>query len=66
MTHHVEEIPPGFTHALLLREGAVVAAGPLDEVVTEANLSRDVRHAAAAQPRGRPLRGAPTRRRHGG
>ena len=27
VTHHVEEIPPGFTHALLLREGAVVAAG---------------------------------------
>jgi iron complex transport system ATP-binding protein len=31
----VEEIPPGFTHALLLRGGAVVAAGPVDEVVTE-------------------------------
>ena len=27
VTHHVEEIPPGFTHALLLREGAVVARG---------------------------------------
>ncbi|GAA1479391.1 ABC transporter ATP-binding protein [Nocardioides aestuarii] len=35
VSHHVEEIPPGFTHALLLREGAVVAAGPVDEVVTE-------------------------------
>ena len=30
VTHHVEEIPPGFTHALLLREGAVVAQGPVD------------------------------------
>jgi iron complex transport system ATP-binding protein len=35
VSHHVEEIPPGFTHALLLREGSVVAAGPLEEVLTE-------------------------------
>jgi len=35
VSHHVEEIPPGFTHALLLRKGAVVAAGPLEEVLTE-------------------------------
>ena len=39
VSHHVEEIPPGFTHALLLRDGAVVASGLLDHVVTEANLS---------------------------
>lgn len=39
VSHHVEEIPPGFTHALLLRKGAVVAAGPIDEVITETNLS---------------------------
>jgi iron complex transport system ATP-binding protein len=39
VSHHVEEIPPGFTHALLLRRGQVVAAGPIDEVVTTANLS---------------------------
>ncbi|MGZ5398638.1 MAG: ABC transporter ATP-binding protein [Nocardioides sp.] len=39
VSHHVEEIPPGFTHALLLRAGAVVAAGPVDEIVTEENLS---------------------------
>jgi iron complex transport system ATP-binding protein len=39
VTHHVEEIPPGYTHALLLRDGAVVAAGPADDVLTEANLS---------------------------
>ncbi len=39
ITHHVEEIPPGFTHALLLREGAVVAAGPLEEVITGERLS---------------------------
>ncbi len=27
VTHHVEEIPPGFTHALLLRDGGIVASG---------------------------------------
>ncbi|QZY27627.1 ABC transporter ATP-binding protein [Nocardioides coralli] len=39
VSHHVEEIPPGFTHALLLRAGSVVAAGPMADVVTEANLA---------------------------
>ncbi|MPV49855.1 MULTISPECIES: ABC transporter ATP-binding protein [unclassified Pseudactinotalea] len=39
ITHHVEEIPPGFTHALLLREGGAVASGPLAEVLTPQNLS---------------------------
>ena len=39
VSHHVEEIPPGFTHALLLRRGRVVAAGPVAVVVTEANLA---------------------------
>jgi iron complex transport system ATP-binding protein len=39
VSHHVEEIPPGFTHALLLRGGSVVEAGPVEEVVTEATLS---------------------------
>ncbi|WP_407676276.1 ABC transporter ATP-binding protein, partial [Plantactinospora alkalitolerans] len=34
VTHHVEEIPPGFTHALLLREGGIVAQGQLTETVT--------------------------------
>jgi iron complex transport system ATP-binding protein len=40
VTHHVEEIPPGFTHALLLREGSVVAAGLVTETVTSENLSK--------------------------
>jgi len=40
VTHHVEEIPPGFTHALLLREGGVVASGLLHETVTSENLSK--------------------------
>jgi iron complex transport system ATP-binding protein len=39
VSHHVEEIPPGFTHALMLREGRAVAAGPLPEVMTERVLS---------------------------
>jgi iron complex transport system ATP-binding protein len=39
VTHHVEEIPEGFTHAMLLRHGSVVAQGPIDHVMTPANLS---------------------------
>jgi iron complex transport system ATP-binding protein len=39
VSHHVEEIPPGFTHAMLLRQGKVVAQGPLERVVTEEALS---------------------------
>jgi iron complex transport system ATP-binding protein len=39
VTHHVEEIPPGFTHALLLRGGRVVAAGCIDDVLTADALS---------------------------
>ena len=39
VSHHVEEIPPGFTHAMLLRRGAVVAQGPVAEVMTAEILS---------------------------
>src|SRR5690242_2087498 len=39
VTHHVEEIPPGFTHALLLRSGGVVAAGPIEETLADETLS---------------------------
>ncbi|HLV72997.1 iron complex transport system ATP-binding protein [Actinomadura hallensis] len=39
VTHHVEEVPEGFTHALLLRGGGVVAQGKVDEVFTAAHLS---------------------------
>jgi len=39
VTHHVEEIPPGFTHVLLLRGGQVVAAGPLADTLTADALS---------------------------
>jgi iron complex transport system ATP-binding protein len=40
VTHHVEEIPPGFTHALLLRDGGVVAQGLLHDALTADNLSK--------------------------
>lgn len=39
VTHHVEEIPQGFTHALLLADGEIQAAGVLGEVITSENLS---------------------------
>ncbi len=39
VSHHVEEIPPGFTHAMLMRGGRAVATGPIGEVVTEAHLA---------------------------
>jgi iron complex transport system ATP-binding protein len=39
VTHHLEEVPPGFTHAMLMRDGGVVAAGPVDKVLTSDNLS---------------------------
>ena len=39
VTHHVEEIPPGFTHALLLHQGAIVASGPTELTLTSENLS---------------------------
>ena len=40
VTHHVEEIPTGFSNALVLRAGLIVAAGHLDDVLTDDVLSR--------------------------
>ena len=40
VTHHVEEIPPSFTDVLMLREGKVIAAGPIELTLTEDNLSK--------------------------
>ena len=37
-THHLEELPPTTTHALLLRDGRIVSAGPADETLTAASL----------------------------
>ena len=39
VTHHVEEIPPAFTHALLLRDGRVLAKGPIEECMNVETLS---------------------------
>ncbi len=39
VTHHLEEIPPGFGHALVLAGGRVLAAGPIDDVLVDATLS---------------------------
>jgi iron complex transport system ATP-binding protein len=39
ITHHVEEIPVGFTHVLLLRQGRIVTAGPIEECLRAASLS---------------------------
>jgi iron complex transport system ATP-binding protein len=38
VTHHVEEIPAGFGHALLLRDGRAVAAGPVAAALTSTTL----------------------------
>jgi iron complex transport system ATP-binding protein len=39
VTHHVEEIPSSFTHAMLLRDGEVVSCGPIDTVLTAEHLT---------------------------
>ena len=40
VTHHVEEIPNGITHAMLLKAGEVMAAGPLRDTLTADNLTK--------------------------
>lgn len=61
VTHHVEEVPPGFTHVLMLRGGRIQAAGPIADTLTAANLEAtfgmpfdlsvtDGRYAAVARP----------------
>jgi iron complex transport system ATP-binding protein len=39
VTHHLDEVPPGMTHVMMLREGVVIASGPLRRTLTSANLS---------------------------
>ena len=58
VTHHVEEIPPGFTDVLLLRDGRVVAAGPLEITLTAENLSATFGLPLVARA-ARPTAGAP-------
>ncbi len=70
VSHHVEEIPPGFTNALLLRDGRVVASGAIQDVVTEEHLSatfgmplrlshEDGRYAARRRTHRQPDQSAP-------
>ena len=40
VTHHVDEIPRGFTHVLMLADGRVAARGPIADTLTAENLSR--------------------------
>lgn len=40
VTHHLEEIPPGTTHALVLAEGQTVSAGPIGDVLRDDVISR--------------------------
>jgi len=40
VTHHVEEIMPVFSHALLLRNGEVLAKGEKETVLTSGLLSQ--------------------------
>lgn len=39
VTHHLEELPPNTTHVLMLREGRVLAAGPITETLTSTHVS---------------------------
>lgn len=39
VTHHLDEVPPGMTHVLMLREGCVVVSGPIGRSLTSANLT---------------------------
>jgi iron complex transport system ATP-binding protein len=39
VTHHIEEIPTGTTHALILKDGAIAVSGPIDQVITSEHIS---------------------------
>ncbi|AKS35094.1 ABC transporter ATP-binding protein [Mycolicibacterium goodii] len=49
VTHHVEEIPVGFSHGMILSEGKVVASGLLTDVLTAENLSKAFGQAIALE-----------------
>src|SRR5262249_54387764 len=66
VTHHVEEVPAGFTHAMLMRRGSVLATGRLGRVFTQGNLSQSLgRPLAIGRPPPRRAL-APCRGRGGG
>jgi iron complex transport system ATP-binding protein len=39
VTHHIEEIPVGTTHALLIKDGLVAVSGPIEQVITSEHVS---------------------------
>ena len=39
VTHHIEEIPTGTTHALLIKDGSIAVSGPIDQVITSEHVS---------------------------
>ena len=63
VTHHVEEVPDGFTHAMLLRRGSVLAAGPDRRGIHRAEpvplLRRPAGDRVPAVPLDRPRRAVP-------
>ena len=69
VSHHVEEIPPGFTHVLMLRDGRVTASGPLERVMNEETLSATfglplrLEHEAGRWAARRRLRSRPRQKR---
>ncbi|WP_273853404.1 ABC transporter ATP-binding protein [Guptibacillus spartinae] len=42
ITHHIEEIPPAFTHAMLMENGTIAAKGNKEDVITSGNLSKSM------------------------
>ncbi len=77
VTHHLEDLPTSTSHAMLLRDGAVVAQGPADRVITSSAVSHAfdfplavVRtegrwHAHAGRPDHRSRPGPPAKRNVG-
>ena len=59
VTHHVEEIPAGITHALLMKRGEIVAAGPLAEALTAETLTATFDLELSLTPRRADLPPAP-------
>lgn len=39
VTHHIEEIPAGTTHALVLKDGKIAVSGPIADVITSEHIS---------------------------
>ncbi|WP_405138496.1 ABC transporter ATP-binding protein [Nocardia sp. NBC_01388] len=44
VTHHLEELPPGTTHAMLLRDGQALVSGTVDDVVTSEHIGAAFDH----------------------